>query len=75
MLNYRKPNQIPIDTMTVSEAEKYYKEGHFPPGSMGPKILACIRFIKWGGKRGIIGHLEKATEALEGRTGTIILPD
>ena len=75
MLNYGKPNQTPIDTMTVSEAEKYYKEGHFPPGSMGPKILACIRFIRWGGKKGIIGRLEKATEALEGRTGTIILPD
>jgi len=75
LLNYKKPNQKPIKQMSASEAEKYYREGHFPPGSMGPKVLACIRFVRWGGKKGIIGHLERATEALEGKTGTVILPD
>ncbi|MHA1617502.1 MAG: carbamate kinase [Candidatus Njordarchaeales archaeon] len=75
MLNYGKPNQVPIDKMTVSEAEKYYNEGHFPPGSMGPKILALIRFLRWGGKLGIVAHLEKAMEALKGKSGTFIIPD
>lgn len=75
MLNYGKENQIPIDKMTVSEAEKYYREGHFPPGSMGPKVLAIIRFIRNGGELGIIAHLEKAADALKGKSGTFVIPD
>ena len=74
-LNYGKPNQKPIDTMTVSEAKKYLEEGHFKPGSMGPKVLASIRFIENGGKVAIIGHLKKAYEALKGESGTRIIPD
>jgi len=74
-LNYGKPNQKPIDTMTVSEAKKYLEEGHFKPGSMGPKILASIRFIENGGRIAIIGHLKKAYEALKGESGTRIVPD
>ena len=73
-LNYGKPDQKPIDTMTVSEAKKYLEEGHFKPGSMGPKILASIRFIENGGKVAIIGHLKKAYEALKGVSGTRIVP-
>jgi carbamate kinase len=71
-LNFGKPNEVDIDKMTVEEAKKYYEEGHFPPGSMGPKIQACIRFIEWGGEMAIITSLEKAAEALEGKTGTRI---
>ena len=74
-LNYGKPDQKPIDVMTVSEAKKYLEEGHFKPGSMGPKILASIRFIENGGKIAIIGHLKKAYEALIGKSGTRIIPD
>ncbi len=74
-LNYGTPQQKPIDVMTVSEAEKYYKEGHFKPGSMGPKVLAAIRFIKNGGKQAIIAHLSQAYEALKGKAGTRIIPD
>jgi len=73
-LNYGMPDQKPIDTMTVSEAKKYLEEGHFKPGSMGPKILASIRFIENGGKVAIIGHLKKAYEALKGVSGTRIVP-
>jgi len=73
-LNYGKPDQKPIDVMTVSEAKKYLEEGHFKPGSMGPKILASIRFIENGGKVAIIGHLKKAYEALKGVSGTRIVP-
>ena len=74
-LNYGKPDQKPIDVMTVSEARKYLEEGHFKPGSMGPKVLASIRFIENGGKVAIIGHLKKAYEALKGISGTRIVPD
>ncbi|GEM_PF-6660 len=74
-LNFNTPEQKPLDRMTVSEAEKYYKEGHFPPGNMGPKILAAIRFVKATGKPAVITSLDKAKEALEGKTGTRIVPD
>ncbi|MEM3402110.1 MAG: carbamate kinase [Candidatus Hadarchaeales archaeon] len=74
-LNFGKPNEKEIDRMTVSEAEKYLAEGHFLAGSMGPKVKACIRFLKWGGKRAIISALDKVTEALDGKTGTHIVPD
>ena len=74
-LNYGKPDQKPIDVMTVSEAKKYLEQGHFKPGSMGPKVLASIRFIENGGKVAIIGHLKKAYEALKGESGTRIIPD
>ncbi len=75
MLNFGKPDQKVIRKITVSELEKLYNEGHFPPGSMGPKVLACIRFIKHGGKKAAIGHLYKALEILEEKTGTIVVPD
>ncbi len=74
-LNYGKPDQKPIDVMTVSEAKKYLEEGHFKPGSMGPKVLAGIRFIENGGNVAIIGHLRKAYEALKGESGTRIVPN
>jgi len=74
-LNFRKPNQQLLRRLTVSEAEKLYKEGYFPPGSMGPKVLAAIRFVKNGGKKAAIGHLYKALDVLEERAGTTIVPD
>jgi len=71
-LNYGTPDETAIDEMSVAEAEKYLKEGHFLPGSMAPKIEAAVRFIKYGGKRAIITSLVNAAEALEGRAGTTI---
>ena len=71
-LNYNKPNQESIHKITVSEVEKYLKDGQFPPGSMAPKIEACIRFIKAGGKKAIITSLDHAIDALHGKTGTVI---
>ena len=71
-LNYGKPSEEDLDEMTVAEAEKYYQEGHFLPGSMGPKILACIRFLRFGGKKAIITSLDRAIEGLEGKSGTVI---
>ncbi len=74
-LNFGKPDARPISKMTVSEAERYLAEGHFAPGSMGPKIEAAVRFIKDGGQKVIITSLELAHEALEGKAGTQIIPD
>lgn len=71
-LNYGKPNERPIDKMTINEAKKYLEEGHFLPGSMEPKIIACIRFIEWGGEKAIIAALDQTLEALRGEAGTLI---
>lgn len=74
-LNFGKPDERAIDRMTVSEAKRYLEEGHFLPGSMGPKVEACIRFLEWGGQKAIITSLDKAVEALDGKTGTHLVKD
>lgn len=72
-LNFNKPGQRNLDHMTIREAEKYIKEGHFAAGSMLPKIQAAVMYIKENpGKKAIITSLFKSIEALEGRTGTLI---
>ncbi len=71
-LFFGTPQQVFLDRMSVREARRYLIEGHFPPGSMGPKVEAAIRFIEAGGERAYITSLEKALEALEGRAGTAI---
>lgn len=73
-LNFGTKKQKPLREIRVAEAEKYYVEGHFPAGSMGPKILASIDFVKSTGKRATITSLGKIVEALEGKTGTLIVP-
>ena len=72
-INYNKPDQKDLDSMTVEEAEKYIAEGHFAPGSMLPKVQAAVKFAKSGeGRTAIITSLFKAVDALEGKTGTRI---
>lgn len=72
-INFGKPNQEELDTMTVEDAEKYIKEGHFAPGSMLPKVKASVRFAKsLQGRKAIISSLEKAKDALYGESGTVI---
>ncbi len=73
-LNYGKPNQVYLDRLTVEEANRYLKEGHFPSGSMGPKIEAAIDFVTTTGKTCLITDMKKLKEALSGRTGTRIVP-
>ncbi len=72
-LNFNKPDQEELDTITTAEAEKYLKEGHFLKGSMGPKVQAAFRFARWSGKETIITSLYKALDAVNGKTGTHIL--
>ena len=74
-LNFGKPDQKWIDTMTVTEAKAYLAEGtHFAKGSMAPKIQACIWFIERGGKKAIITDPDNIGRALAGETGTMIVP-
>lgn len=72
-LNYGKENQEPIDVMRIEDAIRYSNQGHFPEGSMGPKIEAAIEFLKNGGKEVIITSLDKAKDAIEGKGGTRII--
>lgn len=72
-INFNKPNQEALDHLTVEEANKYIEEGEFAKGSMLPKIEACLDFVKGNpNKKAIIGSLEKASEAIDGTSGTII---
>ncbi|MFX1356815.1 MAG: carbamate kinase [Promethearchaeota archaeon] len=69
-LNYGKQNQKTLDRISISEAKNYLKEGHFPAGSMQPKVEAVINFLEAGGEQAIITSIEKIKEALEGKAGT-----
>ena len=72
-INFNKPDQKDLDTMTVAEAEQYMREGHFAPGSMLPKIEAAVKFVKSKpGRRSIITSLDKAVLALDGKAGTTL---
>jgi len=73
-LDYATPNQKKIENIKVDEIMEYYNQGQFPPGSMGPKVEAAIKFVKNGGKKTIITSIEKAWEAINGKTGTHIVP-
>jgi carbamate kinase len=71
-LNFHKPNQIKLEKITSREAEKYLEAGEFADGSMGPKILAAIKFIKNGGMETII---TESTQLNNPDSGTRIVAD
>ena len=73
-LNFNKENETYLDEMTVAEAKQYIDEGHFAPGSMLPKVQAIIKYLENGGKKALITDPEHISDALEGKTGTWILP-
>lgn len=72
-LNYNTDKQVELDTMNVEEAKKYINENQFAKGSMLPKIEACISFVENSdNKKAIISSLDKASDAINGKNGTII---
>ncbi len=71
-LHFNTPDQVNLRCIALSEAKRYYGEGHFKAGSMGPKMLAAIRFLEDGGERSIITSLEMTGKAVQGLAGTII---
>jgi carbamate kinase len=74
-INYGTPQQQELENVTLSELTQYYEQGHFPDGSMGPKIAATIDFLKHGGDMVTIASLEEATAAVYGKAGTCVVPD
>jgi carbamate kinase len=71
-LNFHKPNQTKLEKLSASEAEEYFERGEFADGSMGPKILAAIRFVNGGGKETII---TESTQVSNQDFGTRIVAD
>ncbi|MFO1446191.1 carbamate kinase [Bacillus sp. Bva_UNVM-123] len=73
-INFGKPNQQELDVITVDEANAWIEEGQFPPGSMLPKVQSAIRFVQSKkGRKAVISSLEKAKDAIIGKTGTTIV--
>jgi carbamate kinase len=70
--DFGKPTQTPLPRLDVATARALLAEGQFPPGSMGPKIDAAIRFVEAGGREVLITRAECLSAALEGETGTVI---
>jgi carbamate kinase len=73
-LNYNKPQQVWLDRMTADEARRYLAEGHFAKGSMEPKIRAILQYMERGGKEALVTDPANIERALEGKTGTRIVP-
>jgi carbamate kinase len=69
-LNFRTEKQRLLSDMTCSQARNYLQQGQYEPGSMEPKIQACINFIDNGGSMATITHLSQIEAALEGSAGT-----
>ena len=73
-LNYRRPDQVWLDRLTLAQAKRYLAEGsHFAGGSMAPKIQAAVNYLEQGGNEVIITTPDKMERALEGETGTRIV--
>lgn len=73
-INYNKPNQENLSCMNLAEAARYVEEGQFAPGSMLPKVQAAMKFVEANPtKKAIITSLDKAIDALDGKTGTVIV--
>lgn len=73
-VNFGKPDQVALDRLTIDEAKRLLAEGHFPAGSMGPKIEAAIDFVSSTGRECLITDMAVLEKAIEGQTGTRIVP-
>ncbi len=74
-LNFGRYNATPLHRVRLAELKAYARDGHFPPGNMGPKVEAVIRFLEGNSNRkALITSLEALPDALEGKTGTWVEP-
>ena len=72
-VNFGKPDQKDLATLSIEEANRYIEEGQFAPGSMLPKVEAAMNFARSkAGRKAVIGSLEKAIQAMNGESGTVI---
>lgn len=72
-IDFGTPQEHYLKTVTVAEATDYLADGHFPPGSMGPKLQACISVVQAGTRHAVITHLSEIESAVAGKTGTRII--
>ena len=73
-INFNAPDQEEIDVMDVAQAQRYIEEGQFAPGSMLPKVEACIEYVRaYPEGKALITSLESAAAGLRGETGTLIV--
>lgn len=73
-VNFGRPDQRWLREVPASELKRLYQEGQFPSGSMGPKVLAAIRFVEATGRPAIIGDLDRAADVISGSAGTVVIP-
>lgn len=73
--DFRTDRRAPVTTIGTRELQRMTAAGQFPPGSMGPKIEAALRFLDCGGEEVVICHPDALTDAWEGRAGTTIRKD
>ncbi len=73
-LNFGTPQEKSLERLSATDARRYLSQGHFPAGSMGPKIEAALSYFERGGKEVIITSPERIPEALQGMAGTCITP-
>jgi carbamate kinase len=69
-LDYGSPKARGLDTVTTDELRHYAAAGHFPPGSMGPKVEAVVRFVEAGGRDAIVASYDRLGQALRCLAGT-----
>ena len=72
-LHFGSKEQEGLSNMTYSQAKQFLRDGHFPPGSMGPKISAALQYLENGGRKVIITNAESLEDALKGKDGTHIV--
>ncbi|SHE96710.1 carbamate kinase [Desulfacinum infernum DSM 9756] len=71
-VHYGRPEQRLLERLSAEEAERLAREGHFPQGSMGPKVEAAVEFVRATGKEAVITSIDAIEAAVEGRAGTRI---
>ncbi|MDI6772438.1 MAG: carbamate kinase [bacterium] len=71
-IHWGKPEQRLLGKVSLEEMKGYVREGHFPAGSMGPKVEALVGFVESTGNRAVICHLDDIDKAVAGQSGTEI---
>lgn len=71
-LNFNTPRQKRLGKVSLDEIKRYHEQGHFPAGSMGPKIESAISFLESGGREVIITSIDRVEESIGKDAGTHI---
>lgn len=72
VVHYGRPEARPLRRVTSAELRTFASVGHFPPGSMGPKVEAAARFVEMGGHRSVITSVSEIRAGVDGVAGTIV---